>query len=76
MDHRTYFGQKTTVYVKLKCLLMDSFIMKKVENIRSFVLGVAAKDGGASKSSVPYNQCSRDCFSRGRFNGKHKPTTR
>ena len=46
------------------------FIVKKVEIIRSFVLGLglAAQDGGASKSSVPYNQHSRDCFSRGRSN--------
>ena len=59
--------------------MMDSFIfiVKKVENLRSFVLGglgLAAQDGGANKMSVPYNQRSRDCFSRGRSNyGKHKP---
>ena len=55
MDHRTYFAWKTTVYyVKLTCLLMDSiiFIVKKVEKIRSFVLGLVEQDGGASKSSV------------------------
>ena len=62
--------------------MTDSFILivKKIENIRSFALsgpGLAAQDGGASKSSVSYNQRLRDCFSRGRSNyGKHKPTTR
>ena len=60
-------------------LIDDSFIfiVKKVQKIRSFSLGLAAQGGGASKSSVPYNQCSRDCFSRGTSNcDKHKPTKR
>ena len=69
MDHRTYFAWKTTdYYVKLTCLLtvLFIFIVKKVEKIRSYVLGFAAQDGGVSKSSVPYNERSGDCFSRGR----------
>ena len=45
-DHRTYFAWKTTVhYVKLTCLLMDSFIfiMKKSKRSEALYAGLLHK---------------------------------